>query len=166
MCLNQLSSWCTHPHPLLTRHDLTHIILSSSAQVLTALTLCSYIHISSSSVGAPQHASTCDVVADVGFLCQCAMQREMIIGHTLSNWSNLRVGLVNGRNHKTGSKCITHLSVDKFNWYIYLLLVMLYSMKSGLFIEVCCLQAHNAVFRSESLLVICCLVVIFWRWGQ
>jgi len=43
---------------------------------------------------------------------------------------------------------------------------MLYIMKAGLFIEVCCLQAHNAVFRSESLLVICCLVVIFWRWGQ
>jgi len=43
---------------------------------------------------------------------------------------------------------------------------MLYSMKTLLFIEVCCLQAHNAVLRSESLLAIHCLVVILWRWGQ
>ena len=32
MCINQLSSWCKQPHPLLTRHDVTHITLSSSEQ--------------------------------------------------------------------------------------------------------------------------------------
>jgi len=54
-------------------------------------------------------------------------------------------GLVNGRNHKTGSKYMTHISDDKFNWSIYPSLVMLYSMKTVLFDEVCCLQAHNVV---------------------
>ena len=34
---------------------------------------------------------------------------------------------------------------------------MLYSMKTVLFNAVCCLQAHNAVLPSESLLEICCL---------
>jgi len=30
MCLNQLSSWCMHPHPLLTIHDFAHKTFSSS----------------------------------------------------------------------------------------------------------------------------------------
>ena len=54
-----------------------------------------------------------------------------------------------------------HFKVYKFNLCIYQSLVMLYSMKTVLFDEVCCLQAHNAVLHSESLLEIrCCLVVI------
>jgi hypothetical protein len=32
MCLNLLSSWFKQPHPLLTRHDLTYVTISSSAQ--------------------------------------------------------------------------------------------------------------------------------------
>jgi len=32
MYLNQLCSWWMHPHPLLTRHELTHVMLTSSAQ--------------------------------------------------------------------------------------------------------------------------------------
>ena len=80
MCLNQVSSWCKHPHPLLPRHDLTHVMLSSSAQVLTVLPLCSYISKSSSTEGAPQHDSTCNVLADAGFLCQYSMHRERIKG--------------------------------------------------------------------------------------
>jgi len=31
-CLNQLSSGCTQPHPLLTIHDLTHLTLGSLAK--------------------------------------------------------------------------------------------------------------------------------------
>jgi len=80
MCLNQLSSLCTHPHPLLTRFDLTRVTLGSSEKGLNVLPLCSYIPISSSTEGAPQHASTCDILADAGFLCQYSMHREMIKG--------------------------------------------------------------------------------------
>jgi len=56
---------------------------------------------------------------------------------------------------------MTHLLDNKFNLCIYPSLVMLYSIKTVLFDEVCCVQAHNAVLHSESLLEIHCLMVIF-----
>ena len=80
MCLNQLSSWCKQPHLLLTRHDLTHVMLSISAQSpdhLATLLLHQYKQFN---WRCPQHASTCDIPADAGFLCQYSMDREMIKG--------------------------------------------------------------------------------------
>ena len=64
---------------------------------------------------------------------------------------------------KSGCKYTTHLSDDKFNCTIYPPLVTLYSMKTVLFIAVCCLQAHNAVLHNEFLFELHCLVVMFWR---
>jgi len=57
---------------------------------------------------------------------------------------------------------MTHRSDDKFNRCIFLSIVMPYSMKTVLFIAVCCLQVHNAMLPSESLLEICCL----WSYSE
>ena len=64
---------------------------------------------------------------------------------------------------KSGSKYTTQLSDHKFICTIYPPFVTLYSMKTVLFIAVCCLQAHNAVLHNESFFELHCIVVIFWR---
>ena len=57
-CINELSSWCMHPHPLLTVHDLTHIKLAAQHKVPIVLPVCCYVSISNSTKGAPEHASS------------------------------------------------------------------------------------------------------------
>jgi hypothetical protein len=83
MCFNQLSSWCKQPHPLLTRHELTHITLSISEQspdCLATLLLHQYKQFSQGCPWACYQSG--DILADDGFVCQYSMHRETIKGHS------------------------------------------------------------------------------------
>ena len=100
-CINRLSSWCVHPHPLLTRHDLTNAKLGSSAQrpnCLATLLLCQYKQFNKGCSWACQ--KSWDVHADAGFLCQYSMRRDMKKGTICITVVKLEGGLVIGRNHK------------------------------------------------------------------
>ena len=82
-CLNQMSSWCKLPHPLLSRHDLTHVMLIISEQspsCLSTLLLHQYKQFKWGCPWACYHSW--DVLADVGFLCQYSMHMETIKGHS------------------------------------------------------------------------------------
>ena len=78
--LSQLSSRCTHPHPLLTRHAHTPVTLSSSVRNPDCLaTVLLYPH-KQFNWGCHQHSSRCDILADAGFLCQYSMHRDRVKG--------------------------------------------------------------------------------------
>ena len=82
-CLNKMSSWCKLPHPLLSRHDLTHVMLSISEQspdCLATLLLHQYKQFNWMCSWA--RYQSWDVLVDAGFLFQYSMHKEMIKGHS------------------------------------------------------------------------------------
>jgi len=80
-CLNQLSKWCKQPHPLLTRHELTHVTLSISAQSRNCLaTFLLHLYKQFNWRWRWACQQSWDVLADAGFLCQYSMLRETIKG--------------------------------------------------------------------------------------
>jgi len=82
-CLNQISSSCKQPHPLLTRHDLTHAMFTISEKSPDCFATVLLHQYKQFNWGCPWACyQSWDVLADAGFLLQYSMHMEMIKGHS------------------------------------------------------------------------------------